>query len=425
MTQQTDSFGSGDAMNANDERQNERGAPAEPVDSLARRIRRRGIRLLLFAAAAVLVSSAVVFVDESEYVIVARFGNIVAVYDRPADRGAHLKLPWPIDVALRFDRRVQLFDPPGREIFTRDRKNITIDAYVCYRVAPPQAEEGTDLEDRPVVRFFRGLPGGMEAADSRLDSRLRSILGTQIGQVELSSLLNVDDSEAGPDPRQSGLLEKLSDMVREQVVRRPGETESLRDKLGIEIVDVRIKRVNLPLGNQQAVFERMKSERKKIADRYRSAGMAENKVIKSQADRQSAALLAKARADAERIRGEAEAEAISILNSAHAQDPEFYQVLRTLDTYRKILNERTTLVLSASSNLLKLLRDGVPEMDSPPRPGDSSPGQSLPERSGDDVSQRDLSNQNGEIRSSELGLTDKNVVKVNVPAGDSKAGGSP
>lgn len=327
------------------------------------------VALVLFLA-----FSSLLIVDETEDVIVERFGRIVAVYDRAADRGPHAKLPWPIDVARRFDRRAQLFDPGGREIFTRDKKNITIDAYVCWKIADVDDDSTAEIAQRPVVRFFRGL-GNREVAEARLESRVRSILSTEIGQVELSNLLHVDDSEAGPDAAQGGPLEKLSDNIRRQVIQRPGEDEDLQTKLGIEIVDVRIKRLNFPAGNQQAVFERMKSERQKIADRYRSAGLAENTMIKSQADRQSEEIMARAKADAERIRGAAEAEAISILNRAHAQDPEFYRVLTTLDAYRKILNERTTLVLSASSNLLKLLTEGLPEPEGPAaQPSDGSPG---------------------------------------------------
>jgi membrane protease subunit HflC len=116
----------------------------------------------------------------------------------------------------------------------------------------------------------------------------------------------------------------------------------------------------------------MKSERKKIADRYRSAGMAENKLIKSQADRQYAEILARAKADAERIRGQAQAESITVLNKAHAQDPEFHRVLQQLDTYKLILNDRTTLVLSASSNLLKLLTEGIPDAAAPAQPAAQS-----------------------------------------------------
>src|SRR6185436_14828204 len=127
-----------------------------------------------------------------------------------------------------------------------------------------------------------------------------------------------------------------------------------------ELVDLRIKRINLPEGNRQAVYERMRTERERIAERYRSAGLAERTRIESQARRQSDELLARADADAERIKGAGEAEAIRILNQAHAEDPEFYEFQRTLATYAKILNDRTTLVLSSGSRLFRLLIEGVP-----------------------------------------------------------------
>lgn len=321
--------------------------------------------LLLAALVVGLVVSSLVFVDETEFAFVERFGHLVAVYDRPEDRGLHVKLPWPIDLVRRFDRRLQIYDPPGREVFTRDKKNLTVDSYICWRIAEP-TDTHESLLDRPVVRFFRSL-GSLSIAEARLDSRVHSVLTTTIGRVELSDLINARDSESGPADGRSPLT-AITDTVREQLTQRPREGESLRDRLGIEIVDVRIKRINLPSGNQQAVFERMKSERRKIADRYRSAGMAENRVIRSQADRQYGELLAKADAEAERIRGSGEAEALRILNKAHAQDPEFYRVLQTLDTYRTIFNDKTTLVLSASSGLLKLLTEGVPTLSEEPPP---------------------------------------------------------
>jgi membrane protease subunit HflC len=336
---------------------------------------RRGGLFALCLLGLALAATCVIFVDEREAVIVERFGRIVRVYDRQADRGAHLKLPWPIDLVRRFDRRVQLFTPSAREMFTSDKKNVTADVYVCWRIAPPAGDAAADEApadplERPVVRFYRGLGSG-DVAEARLESRIRSILTTALGQVELSHLLGVRNSEQGPAKNETGPLDRLSETVREEAQRRAGESESLRDRLGIEIVDLRITRLNLPQGNQQAVFERMKSERKKIADRYRSAGLAENQMIKSQADRQYNELLAKTRADAERIRGAAEAEAVRVLNAAHSQDPDFYAVLAALDAYRKILNERTTLVLSASSSMLKLLTDGIPELKRRPEP---SPG---------------------------------------------------
>ena len=307
-----------------------------------------------------LLPSLFLLVDETELVVVERFGRITAVYDQSDQRGLHVKLPWPIERIRRFDRRLQLLSPAGREAFTRDRKNVTVEAYLCWKIA-----EGTskDLLDRPVVKFFQGL-GSVDIAESRLASRLQSILTEQIGRSELSELLNASRSESGP-PEGTSPLEKLSSEIQKELEQRTDETRSLGDRLGVEIVDVRIRRLNLPTGNMQAVFERMRSERQKIAERYRSAGMAENRMIRSQADRQSGELLAKANADAERIRGEGEAEAIRILNEAHSRDPEFASLLQTLESYKQIFNDRTTLILSGQNRFLKLLMEGLPPSRQP------------------------------------------------------------
>jgi len=305
--------------------------------------------------------SSLVFVDEGEYVVVERFGEIVAVYDRPADRGLKFKLPWPIDAVRRFDRRVRLYEPPGREVFTADKKNLTVAAYVCWKIAEP-GEEASEFADRPVVRFFRNL-ASPAVAEARLDSRVRSLLNTELGGIQLSELLAVNDSHTGPnaDDRSGGLLARVAADVRKRLQQSRNGKPALTDELGIEIVDLRIRRINFPVGNRQAVYDRMRSERKKEADQYRSAGLSESKAIRSRADLQYERVLSSARADSERIRGTAEAEAIAIRNAAHAKDPEFYVTLRTLETYKKILNEKTTLVLSASSSLLKMLTDGIPE----------------------------------------------------------------
>jgi membrane protease subunit HflC len=271
-------------------------------------------------------------------------------------------------------------------MFTRDKKNVTVDTYICWKIAEPDDSTDGDLLDRPVVRFFRSL-GTVGSAEDNLERRVRSILGTEIGKIELSGLLNAADSERGPNAAQPGPLDRLSETLRAQLTQRDREKGSLRDNWGLEIVDVRLRRINLPAGNQPAVFERMKSERKKIADRYRSAGMAENRIIRSQADRQYSEILARARSEAERIRGKAEADSIAILNQAHAQDPEFYRVQRTLDAYKRFLNEKTTLVLSASSSLFKLLSEGVPEIDKPAAPpAEKSPVPPATASPGDKVS---------------------------------------
>lgn len=312
-------------------------------------------RWMLAIVACLLVSTTIIFVDETEFVIVARFGRIVSVYDRPEQRGLQFKLPWPLDTVRRFDRRLQLLAPQGREAFTHDRKNVTVEAYVLWKVADGDSRE---ILSQPVVRFFRSL-GSVDVAEARLSSRLQSILTEQIGRSKLTELLGAANSEAAPTDG-PGSLEKISAEIRRELIQRTDEKDSLQDRQGIEIVDVRIRRLNLPAGNMRAVFERMRSERQKIAESYRSAGLAENRMIRSQADRQAGELLARANAEAERIRGDGDADAIRILNEAHSRDPEFATTLQTLDAYKQILNERTTLVLSASNSLLKLLVDGIP-----------------------------------------------------------------
>lgn len=309
----------------------------------------------------VLTPTMFLFVDETENAIVERFGKITAIYDRPSQSGLHMKLPWPVEIVRRFDRRLQLLSPPGREAFTRDRKNITVDAFLCWKIA--EGESGP-LADRPVVKFFQSV-GSNDIAQSRLTTRLQSILTEQIGRIELTELLDASNPDAAPKDDKS-TLEKVSEVIRRELEKRADETVSLRERLGIEIVDLRIRRINLPTGNMQAVFERMRSERQKIAERYRSAGLAESRVIRSQADKQSGELLAKAQADAERIRGEGEAASIHILNQAHAKDPEFAELLQTLEAYKQILNDRTTLVLSGSNNVFKLLFSGATRTTMPP-----------------------------------------------------------
>ncbi|MHC4876303.1 MAG: protease modulator HflC [Planctomycetota bacterium] len=358
-------------------------SPATSTDDARQPDSTAGRSLLSVLAAVILVAwltTCVLFVDESEVVVVERLGTITAVLDQPEQRGLNFKLPWPIGTARRFDRRIQLFDPPGREVFTRDRKNVTVDAYVCWKIAETSTPSSA-IAERPAVQFFRSL-GSLPAAQARLETRVRSAIATRLAEVELTDLMAVTDSEsqAATDVSLTTLAASLLTDVRQ----RNDELQSVTDRLGIEIVDVRIKRINFPLGNQQAVFERMKSERQKIADRYRSAGLAQNTVIRSQADRQYAEIMSKADAEAERIRGEAEAEALKILNAAHARDPEFYRQMRTFDAYRDILNEKTTLVLSADNSLLRQLVEKQPA-DSHQQAGTAASDQTI----GPDTTQAD------------------------------------
>lgn len=307
----------------------------------------------------------VVFVDETEHVIVERLGRIVAVYDRDPDRGLHFKAPWPIDAVRRFDRRLRLFTPPGREVFTRDRKNLIVEAFVCWQIADGATDAGIDLTSRPVVQFFRSL-GTTDVAEARLGSRLQSILTTRLGQLSLGDLVHADDSAA--PPQEATHLSRIAEELHKEVIQRPEETVAWTGRLGLNIVDVRIHRLSLPTANQHAVYERMRSERQKMAERYRSSGLAESQLIRSQADRQAGEILSRAHAEAERIRSAGEAEALRTLNEAYAKDPEFAQRLQALDAYREMVSEKTTLVFSLDNPLWQWLSPSLPAVPAEPKP---------------------------------------------------------
>jgi membrane protease subunit HflC len=166
-----------------------------------RRIWRSLWRVALAAIVVAIAAGSVVFVDETEWVIVERFGVITAVYDQlgdaDSDRGLHFKLPWPVETVRRFDRRLQLFDPRGREMFTSDRKNIIVDTYLCWRISGFDKAGEQDFASRPAVKFYRGL-GTLATAEARLDTRVRAVLSAEMGRLALADLLSVTNSEAGP-----------------------------------------------------------------------------------------------------------------------------------------------------------------------------------------------------------------------------------
>jgi membrane protease subunit HflC len=270
-----------------------------------------------------------VVVDETQYVLVTEFGRVVAVHgDAPGEAGLSLKWPW--QSALEIDRRLQVFDPPPREVITGDKRNLEVGSYVVWRVSDPS-------------RFVRSA-GSLEAAEARLNERVSAALSDAIGRRDLATL-------ASTDPKVWG-LDSLTDEVLRSVGRQAG------DELGVEVVDVRLRRFNYPVEVRPAVFDLIRSERKQVASALRAEGEAQYQTLTSQADRQRDTILAQADAEAERLRGQADAESTRISNEAHARDPKFFEFLRTLETYRAILDEKATVVLSSSSPLLRLLNQG-------------------------------------------------------------------
>ena len=291
---------------------------------------RRIVPLVLLIIIAGLAARSWVAVDEAQYVLVAEFGRVVARYGA-GEAGFHAKWPWQSAIAI--DRRLRVFDPPAREAITGDKRNLELTPYVVWRVGDPE-------------RFLRSA-GTVASAEARLGERVSAALSDAVGTRALEALASVDPTR--------WRLDALTDAVREEVAGRA------RDELGVEVVDIRLRRFNPPVEVRPAVFDLIRSERRQVAATLRAEGDAQYKALTGQADRERDAVLAAADAEAERIRGRGEAEATRLLNDAHARDPKFAEFLRTLETYRSVLDERTTVILSATSPLLRLLTQGPPD----------------------------------------------------------------
>jgi membrane protease subunit HflC len=315
----------------------------------------RRVFLSVVGALAVLAVIAVrvpVVVDETEFVLVTEFGRPVALYgDDPDEAGLHGKWPW--QEALGIDRRLQVFDPPAREAITGDKRNLEVASFVAWRVADPE-------------RFVRSA-GTLAAAEARIEERVAAALNNAIGRRDLASLASIDPKVWA--------LDELTGEVRDAVAR------PAREELGVEVVDVGLRRFNHPVEVRPAVFDLIRSERRQVAAALRAEGEARYQGLTSQADRDRDTILARADAEAERIRGRGDAEATRLLNDAHARDPKFYEFTRTLDAYQSLLDDKATVILSSSSPLLRLLTNGPgDDLTKPPRPG--SPAERVAERPG-------------------------------------------
>ncbi len=302
----------------------------EPIAPPPRTSRRRWFLVVAaFAGVVPLIAAArcVVMVDQTEQVYITEFGRPVRLIAEP---GLHFK--WPHQSRRGFDRRLQLHAPPPREMLTRDKKNLEVAWFVAWK-----------LDD--VERFLRSVRT-IPDASARLEDMAASVLASKIGGKDLAQLVQVGDSSA---------LGALMDDVTGDLRRQAGE------QYGVAVVDCRLKRLNYPEEVRSSVFEQIRSERRKVAATTRAEGEKEARIIRSDADLQRARLLADAESEAARTLGEGEAAATRIANAAHAADPSFYQFLKTLDTYRVALDQRTTLILSADSPFLHLLTQGLPE----------------------------------------------------------------
>src|SRR3972149_4362045 len=276
------------------------------------------------AALAFIVATLVFFqVDTTEYVIVTQFGDPWRAIPSP---GLYTKLPDPIQSAIRLNTRLRLYTPPQAEFLTQDKKNVVVETYSTWRVADPLL----------FLKSVRDAPG----AEARLADILKSELGVALGRYDLSSLVTVDAAAMQ--------LPAMMDQVTANIDRRTGQ-------YGFSVTDVRLKLITYPEANQASVFQRMRAERQRIARQLRSEGAEQAAKIRAEADTEAAIIRAEAQREAETARGAADGEAIRIYAEAYGRDEEFYRFLRTLQSYDAFIDEGTTLILPADSELLQFL----------------------------------------------------------------------
>ena len=274
--------------------------------------------IAIFTLIILFVLSTIIVVDETEQIVILQFGKPVQTITDP---GLNFKFPAPIQVSNSFDKRLLEYDVPPEEILSRDKKSLIIDNYVRWRIVDPLL----------FLKTVRAIP----TAKTRLDDIVYSELRQELGNHDMHEIIT-----------------ETRELIMEKVTAASNEETS---KYGIEVIDVRIRRVDLPRENEASIYARMEAERKRQANKFRSEGEEEAQKIRAATDRDKTVILAEAYKTAQQIRGEGEAEALDIYATSFSKDPDFYEFLRTLETYEKVIDKKTTLVLPGDSKLFKAL----------------------------------------------------------------------
>jgi modulator of FtsH protease HflC len=291
-------------------------------------------RGVLFAIAAVLVvvgifaMSSLFIVDQTEQALVLQFGQPLRVLRDP---GLQVKKPF-IQNVIFYDKRLLDFEPPPEEVIASDQKRLIVDTYARYRITNP-------------LLFYQTVASEITAR-ARLGALVSGSLRQVIGNVTLSALLS---------PQRATIMRQIRDAVAGQA--KP---------FGIEVVDVRIRRADLPPQNSEAIFARMRSERQQQAALYRGEGAQAAKTVRANADRERTVILADAQRDAQKVRGDGDAKAIEIYANAYDQDKDFFVFYRSLQAYRDALTgNNTSFVLNPNSSFFRFF--GNPAGAAPPQ----------------------------------------------------------
>ena len=286
-------------------------------------------------------------VDETQQVIILRFNEVINTRISP---GLYLKAPF-VDTVATFDKRILRIDADPASMPDKEKQNLIIDSYSRYRIIDP-------------VKFRKTLQTEINAS-SRLGDIVTSTLRDRVALRDRFEIIGsepivdelgnpVEDEEGLPLFEGRDTRNEILQEVLDGVKRRTQEQD-----FGIEIIDVRIKRADFPASVTPSIYTRMRAERNRIATRFRAEGEEEDLKIRAVANRDREVILATADKESNRIRGEGEARAISILAEALNQDPDFFSFRRSLEAYQTFLNDRDTIVLSADEDLFKFL--GTPK----------------------------------------------------------------
>ena len=278
--------------------------------------------LLLVVAALVFLMSCIFVVDQRQYAVVFALGEIKRVISEP---GLHLKLPPPFQSVQYFDKRILTIDNPDVDRFiTSEKLNVQVDSFVKWRIVDPR-------------RFYVSVGGSELIAADRISRSLRDALNNEIAKNSVSDMISGRRDEV-----MAGVTAKVNEDSKQ---------------IGAEIVDVRLKRVDFAPEVSERVFDRMQSERKRVANERRATGAAESEKIRADADRQREVVLAEAYREAQQVKGEGDAKASALYSEAFGQSPEFAAFYRSLDAYRSTFkNKGDLMVLDPSSDFFRYLR---------------------------------------------------------------------
>jgi modulator of FtsH protease HflC len=274
------------------------------------------ILAIMFAA-----SQALFIVDEREFAMISQFGEVVAIEDTP---GLAWKMPF-VQSVRKYSKQILTLDSPDSERFnTKENQPVQVDSFVKWQIA--NAKE-----------FFTSVQGDERAAERRIGQTVTSLLREEFGRRTLQDVI-------------SGDREKIMSAVREAA-------EVDAKKIGVKIIDVRLKRVDFDDSVSSRVFDRMRSERQRVAAELRSTGSADGERIKADADKQAQVILAEAYKKAQEMQGNGDAKSAAIYSAAYGQNAEFYSFYRSLDAYKATFkNKSDVMVLDPSADFFKFLK---------------------------------------------------------------------